>query len=173
MPSRLIMAELNALDAAAFEARLAHVFEHAPWVAGRAAGRRPLAGREALHRAMTAVIAEASEAEQLALLRGHPDLAGKAAIAGDLTADSKREQQGAGLDRLSPAEYERFHALNRAYKERFGFPFILAVKGKTKDDILAAFSRRAGNGRAAEFREALDQVGRIAGFRLADIIDDW
>jgi len=172
MNSRLTIAELNALDASAFEARLAHVFEHAPWVAARAAGRRPFADRDGLHRAMVAAIDAASEAEQLALLRGHPDLAGKAAIAGDLTRDSKREQQGAGLDRLTSAEYERFHALNRTYKERFGFPFILAVKGKTKDDILAAFARRADNARAVEFREALDQVGRIAAFRLADVLQD-
>ena len=119
---------------------------------------------------MLAVIGAASEAERLALLRGHPDLADKAAIAGDLTRDSRREQQGAGLDRLSPAEYERFHALNRAYKERFGFPFILAVKGKTKDDILAAFAARAENDRQVEFRTAVDQVGRIAAFRLADLV---
>lgn len=172
MSGRLTVRELNALDADAFAARLAHVFEHAPWVAARAVLRRPFVGRDGLHRAMLGVIAAASEAEQLALLRGHPDLAGKAAIAGDLTADSRREQQGAGLDRLTPAEYERFHALNRAYTERFGFPFILAVKGKTKDDILAAFAARAGNDRAVEFREALDQVGRIAAFRLADIVED-
>jgi OHCU decarboxylase len=170
--NRLTIAELNALDADAFEARLAHVFEHAPWVARRAAGRRPFADRDGLHRAMVAAIDAADEAEQLALLRGHPDLAGKAAIAGDLTTDSKREQQGAGLDRLTRAEYERFHALNTTYKERFGFPFILAVKGKTKDDILAAFAARAGNERAVEFRTALDQVGRIAAFRLADLITE-
>ena len=172
MAGRLTIAELNALDTDAFTARLAHVFEHAPWVARRAAAGRPFAGRDGLHRAMVAAIAEAGEAEQLALLRGHPDLAGKAAIAGDLTADSKREQQGAGLDRLTAAEYERFHALNGTYKERFGFPFILAVKGKTKDDILALFAARAGNARAVELRTALEQVGRIAGFRLADLIDD-
>jgi OHCU decarboxylase len=170
--SRVTIAELNALETDAFGARLAHVFEHAPWVAKRAAARRPFADRAGLHRAMVDVIDAASEAERLALLRGHPDLAGKAAIAGDLTADSKREQQGAGLDRLTSAEYDRFHALNRTYKERFGFPFILAVKGKSKDDILAAFALRAGNERLAEFREALGQVGRIAGFRLADLVED-
>jgi OHCU decarboxylase len=172
MPSRLTFAELNALDAAAFEQRLAHVFEHAPWVARRAAAARPLAGRDALHRAMADAIAQASEAEQLALLRGHPDLAGKAAIAGDLTAESRREQHGAGLDRLTPAEYERFHALNRTYTEKFGFPFILAVKGKSKEDVLAAFAARTGNEPAVEFRAALEQVGRIGGFRLADLVED-
>ena len=172
MSDRLTLAALNALDDAAFAARLAHIFEHAPWVAHRAARQRPFASRAALHQAMLAVIAGAGEAEQLALLRGHPDLAGKAAIAGDLTRDSRREQQGAGLDRLTPAEYERFHALNRAYRERFGFPFILAVKGRTKDDILAAFAARAGNDPAVERRTALEQVGRIAAFRLADLVDD-
>jgi len=172
MSDRLTIAALNALDDAAFAARLAHIFEHAPWVAHRAARQRPFASRAALHQAMLAVIAGAGEAEQLALLRGHPDLAGKAAIAGDLTRDSRREQQGAGLDRLTPAEYERFHALNRAYRERFGFPFILAVKGRTKDDILAAFAARTANARAVEFRTALEQVGRIAGFRLADLVAD-
>jgi OHCU decarboxylase len=172
MSDRLTIAALNALDADAFAARLGHVFEHAPWVARGAAQARPFAGRAALHQAMLAVIAAAGEAQQLALLRGHPDLAGRAAIAGDLTRESRREQHGAGLDRLTPDEYERFHALNRAYQERFGFPFIVAVKGKTKDDILAAFAARAGNDRAVELQTALDQVGRIAAFRLADLVDD-
>ena len=165
--AQITVADLNALDAAAFEARLGHVFEHAPWVARRAASRRPFATRDDLYLAMRAAIAEAGEAEQLALLTGHPDLAGKAAIAGDLTADSRREQQGAGLDRLTPAEYERFHALNRRYKEKFGFPFILAVKGKAKDDIFAAYAQRVERDRATEFREAIDQVARIGAFRLS------
>jgi 2-oxo-4-hydroxy-4-carboxy-5-ureidoimidazoline decarboxylase len=163
--------ELNALDEAGFEASLGHVFEHAPWVARRVAPRRPFADRQALHAAMIAVIAAASEAEKLALLRGHPELAGKAAIAGDLTADSRREQKGAGLDQLTPAEYERFHALNDAYKKKFGFPFIVAVKGMTKHDILAAFAERLDSTREHELSTALDQVGRIGGFRLADVID--
>src|ERR1041385_4586832 len=108
------IAALNALDAAGFERCLGHVFEHAPWIARRAAAQRPFADRDALHAAMVAVIAKADAAEKLALLRGHPELAGKAAIAGDLTAESSREQKDAGLDRLTPAEYERFHALNDA-----------------------------------------------------------
>jgi 2-oxo-4-hydroxy-4-carboxy-5-ureidoimidazoline decarboxylase len=166
----LTLAELNSLDPADFVARLGHVFEHAPWVAERVAARRPFADRDDLHRAMLAVIGEASEAERLALLRGHPDLAGRAAIAGNLTADSRKEQAGAGLDRLSREEYERFHALNGAYTTKFGFPFIFAVKGKTKDDILAAYAARVGNDRATELRTALEQVGRIGAFRLADTV---
>lgn len=169
MPA-LPVSALNALDAAAFEAHLGHVCEHAPWVARRAAARRPFATRHDVHAALLAVIAEASEAEQLGLLRNHPELAGKAAIAGDLTADSKKEQAGAGLDRLTPAEYERFHELNRAYTTKFGFPFILAVKGRTRHEILASFAARLDNDRDTEFRTALDQVGRIIGFRLADIV---
>jgi len=164
------LAELNTLDPRAFVARLGHVFEHAPWVTERAAVRRPFASRDDLHRAMLTAIDEASEAEQLALLRGHPDLAGRAAMVGDLTADSKKEQAGAGLDRLSREEYERFHTLNSAYTTKFGFPFILAVKGKTKDDILAAYAARVGNDRETELRTALEQVGRIGGFRLADAV---
>jgi OHCU decarboxylase len=171
MPQVTTIRELNALDPAAFEGRLGHVFEHAPWVARRAAARRPFASRDALHRAMVEAIGAASRDEQLALLRGHPDLAGKAAIAGDLTADSRREQSGAGLDRLTAAEYERFHDLNRRYTAKFAFPFILAVKGKSKQDILAAFAARIDRPVEAEFREALDQVGRIGGFRLADLVE--
>jgi 2-oxo-4-hydroxy-4-carboxy-5-ureidoimidazoline decarboxylase len=166
------IAELNALDEAGFVSSLGHVFEHAPWVAQRTASRRPFAGRAALHAAMVAVIAEASEAEKLALLRGHPELAGKAAIAGDLTADSRREQKGAGLDQLTPAEYQRFHALNDAYKQKFGFPFIVAVKGLTKHDILTAYAARLDSTRARELDTALEQVGRIGGFRLADAVED-
>jgi 2-oxo-4-hydroxy-4-carboxy-5-ureidoimidazoline decarboxylase len=169
--AHLSLAAINALDPAGFEAKLGHVCEHAPWVARRAARRRPFASRDDLHRAMIDAIAEASEAERLAVLRQHPELAGKAAIAGDLTVESRREQSGAGLDRLTPEEYRRFHELNRAYTGKFGFPFILAVKGKTKHEILAAFASRVDNDRATEFRTALDQVGRIIGLRLADVVE--
>ena len=172
MAEKLTIDALNSLDDAGLEGRLGHVFEHAPWVARRAGTRRPFASRDALHLAMLDVIATASDAEQLALLCGHPDLAGKAAIAGDLTADSRREQQSAGLDRLTAVEYETFHALNRRYREKFGFPFILAVKGKSKQDILAAFAARVERDGAAERREAIEQVGRIAALRPADIVVD-
>jgi len=172
MADKLTIRELNALDACGFEHRLGSVFEHAPWIARRAAVRRPFASRDELHRAMLDVIASASDEERLGLLCGHPDLAGKAVIAGEVTADSRREQQGAGLDRLTAAEYETFHALNRCYRQKFGFPFILAVKGKTKQDILAAFAARIDRDAAVERREAIDQVGRIGAFRIADIVTD-
>ena len=160
--------ELNRMDANAFAAALGQVFEHAPWVAARAAAARPFASRAALHDAMILVVREASRAEQTALICGHPELAGRAAIA--LTADSAREQHGAGLDRLTPAEYERFHALNAAYRAKYGFPFIMAVKGRSKDEILQGFAMRLESTREAEFAMALDQIGRIAGFRLAELV---
>jgi OHCU decarboxylase len=115
---------------------------------------------------LAAAFRRASKAEQLGVLRAHPDLAGKLAIAGELTEDSRNEQAGAGLDRLSPAEHARFTELNTAYMEKFGFPFIIAVKGLTKDDILAAFEARIGNATAVEFETAKKQVERIALLRL-------
>ncbi len=160
---------VNAMDAAAFVAAFGDVAEHSPWVAGRAAAARPFASREAAVAAFEAAMRGAGEAAQLALIRAHPDLAGRARIA-DLAEDSRREQAGAGLDRLSPEEFARFTALNDAYRARFGFPFIFAVKGATKEMILAAFEARVGNDPAAEFETALAQVARIFRFRLEDRI---
>jgi 2-oxo-4-hydroxy-4-carboxy-5-ureidoimidazoline decarboxylase len=172
MPDKFSMTALNALEAAPFAAAIGRVFEHAPWVATRAAAKRPFADRAALHAAMVAVVQGASADEQLALVRGHPELAGKAAIAGDLTAESRQEQGGAGLNRLTPDQFARFHELNAAYRQKFGFPFILAVKGRNAADILANFSQRVGNSRDAELQTALIEVGRIAGFRLADLVEE-
>ncbi len=110
----------------------------------------------------------ADEAHQLALIRAHPDLAGRAAIAGELTADSSAEQKGAGLDTLTAAEFERFTSLNTRYKAKYHFPFIFAVKGATKDMILAAFEARLKNSETTEFEMALTQIARIFRFRLED-----
>ena len=161
---------VNGLDRAAFLARFGHVFEHSPWVMEGAWERRPFADEAALLAAMGAAVRAAPDAAKLALLRAHPDLAGKAARAGDLTEDSRKEQQGAGLDRLSEEEYARFHTMNEAYKTRFGFPFIVAVKGLTKNDILAAYAARLDNSREDEMETALVQVLRIASFRVADAL---
>jgi OHCU decarboxylase len=112
----------------------------------------------------------ASRRRQLALIRAHPDLAGRAAIRAELTAASSAEQAGAGLDQCTRAEFVRFHELNDKYRKQFGFPFILAVKGKSRREILAAFEERLGNSVEAEFEEALTQIARIARFRLDDLI---
>ena len=162
----LSIAEVNDLDRDRFVAALGGVFEHSPWVAAAAWSARPFADVADLHRAMVVAVDAADTARQLALLRAHPDLAGKAARAGALTAHSTAEQAGAGLDRLSDAEYARFHALNDAYQKTFGFPFIIAVKGHTRETILAAFAERLENSEAMERTTALAQVARIARIRL-------
>ncbi|MDX3927202.1 MAG: 2-oxo-4-hydroxy-4-carboxy-5-ureidoimidazoline decarboxylase [Shinella sp.] len=152
-----------------FVARFGGVFEHSPFIAERAydAGtiREPLTA-QGLHEALCAQFRAANAAEKLRVLRSHPDLAGKLAIAGKLTEDSRKEQAGAGLDRLTPEEHARFTELNTAYLEKFGFPFIVAVKGLDKGDILAAFERRIDNSPEQEFEAALTQVERIALLRL-------
>jgi OHCU decarboxylase len=155
-----------------FVARFGGVYEHSPWIAEtlHARGVTPAEDSpEGLATAMAGVLAAADEAAKLALLRAHPDLAGRAAIAGDLTTASKSEQAGAGLDRCTPEEYRRFQELNDAYKEKFGFPFILSVAGKTRHDILAAFEARIDNDRATEFRTALAEIDHIAMKRLERI----
>lgn len=160
---------VNALCEAAFIAHFGDVAEHSPWVAEAAFHARPFADRTALVAAFTAAVRGAAPDAQLALLRAHPDLADRAAIAGDdLAAESRREQAGAGLDRLTPAEFTRFGGLNTRYRERFGFPFIFAVKGATKVDILNAFAKRIANPAATERTLALANVERILRFRLED-----
>lgn len=162
--------ELNALDLGEFTARLGSIFEHSPWVAQDVWPLRPFAGIDDLHAAMCKSVVDAGDDAQLALLRAHPQLAGKAALRGELTADSTREQQGAGLDQCSPEEFARLHALNDEYEQRFGFPFILAVRGHTRTSILDNLATRIDNAREEEFAEALHQVERIARFRLEALI---
>ncbi len=166
----LTLAALNR-DRTCFIDTLGGVFEHSPWVAEGAWAARPFESVEGLHGAMVAVVEEAEE-KQLDLIRAHPDLAGKAARAGGLTAASSQEQAGAGLDRLSEEEYRRFHALNDAYKEKFGFPFILAVKGHTKTSILEAFETRLPHSAQEERRTALAEIYKIARFRLEALIGE-
>jgi 2-oxo-4-hydroxy-4-carboxy-5-ureidoimidazoline decarboxylase len=158
------LAEVNAMAQADFVARFGDVAEHSPWVAERAERQRPFASVDAMVAAFQAAIREASEAEQLGLVRAHPDLAGRAAMADE----SRKEQAGAGLDRLSADEFARFTDLNSRYRERFGIPFILAVKGATRHQILDSFAGRLGNDRDTELATSLDQVCRIVGFRIAE-----
>lgn len=164
----LDITQVNALSPADFVARFGDVAEHSPWVAEAAAGLRPFASREAMIAGFAAAVDAAPEAERLALIRAHPDLAGRAARAGAIAEDSKREQAGVGLDTLTDAEFDRFTDLNTRYREKFGFPFIFAVKGATKAMILDAFEARLPNDTATEFATALAQVCRIFRFRLED-----
>ena len=162
--------QLNNLPKQAFTDVLAGIFEHSPWVPERAWPQRPFASVDALHAAMCAVVADASVDEQMALIRAHPQLAGKAAVRGELTAASASEQSGAGLGQCSQEEFARITALNDAYQDSFGFPFILAVRGHSRQSIIANMDRRLTHAREVEVVEALHQIERIAGFRLADII---
>jgi allantoate deiminase/N-carbamoyl-L-amino-acid hydrolase len=167
--------DLNSCDASAFVDLLRGIYEHSPWIPGRAAARRPFASLAALKLALQEAVTRAGEAEQLSLLHAHPELAGKAAIAGELTAESTGEQAASGLDRCSPEEYAALHLLNAAYKHKFGFPFILAVKGPTgkgltRQAIVATFERRLKHRRQDELHEALRQVHRIAEIRLNDLL---
>lgn len=157
----------------AFVARFGGVWEHSPWIAEGAFDAGLTAAQDTadgLHAAMTVVMRAADEPAKLALIRAHPDLAGKLAAAGRLTAESTGEQASAGLDRLTDAERAEFTRLNDAYKARFGFPFILAVKGRSKGEIRDAFVARLQNDAAAEFAEALRQIERIALLRLKDLL---
>jgi len=160
------ISQLNALPNNDFVDELGGIFEHSPWVARRAWKHRPFASIEDLHTRMAAEVACASVNEKLALLRAHPDLGTRAKI----SDSSAKEQAGAGLDHLTPVEFARLHQYNEAYRDKFGFPFLFAVKGCGKIRIMQALEARLQSTPDEEFQEALRQVYRIARFRLDDII---
>jgi OHCU decarboxylase len=162
----MTLGELNVLDQTNFVAAMGWIFEDSPWVAERAFEARPFTSLDALHGAMTEQVERASFAERLALLQAHPDLGARAR----LSEASAGEQAGAGLDNLTPDEFQQLHRLNAAYRNRFRFPFLLAVQGSTKHDVLRALQARMGATPEDEFREALRQVYRIARFRLEGLI---
>ena len=158
--------ELNTCPPEQFLAEIGDIFEKAPWIAERASRKRPFDTVTALHTAMMDVVHAATDEERIALLRGHPELGGKVARAGAMTADSVREQGSLGLDRLSDPEFERFEALNTRYGARFGFPFIICVRRHTRDSILACFERRLENDVVAEQNAAIHEIGMISRLRL-------
>ena len=162
------IAHVDALSLENYVARFGDVAEHSPWVAAAAAALRPHGTREGMIAAFEAAMRAAPPELRLELVRAHPDLAGKAARAGAIADDSRREQAGAGLDTLTDDEFARFTRSNDAYRAKFGFPFIFAVKGATKDQILTAFEARLPNTPEAEFDTALLQIARIFRFRLED-----
>ena len=163
----MTVSQLNTLGASDFVDQVGWVFEHSSWVARRAYKYRPFASLDDLHARMTAEVATASTNEKLALLRAHPDLGTRARV----SESSAKEQAGAGLDQLTPVEFARLHQLNEAYKAKFGFPFLYAVKGSNKAQIMASLEKRLTAATEEEFQEALHQVYRIARFRLEDIIE--
>ena len=159
-----MIADVNAMTAADFLKAFGDVAEHSSWMAREAAGFRPFTDRDDMIRHFEGALKSANRDAQLALIRAHPDLAGRA----KLTDDSTREQAGAGLNNLTTEEFARLTVLNDAYKQRFGFPFIFAVKGATKQMILESFEARVENAADAEFAMALSQVCRIFRFRIED-----
>lgn len=158
--------QLNQMDQQAFVDALGDIFEHSPWIAATVWATRPFPSLNALHEAMIAAVNGAGPDRQLALITGHPDLAGKAAREGAMTSDSTLEQASAGLDRLSNSEFADFHRLNNAYRAKFGMPFIVCVRRHGKESILRGFEQRLGNDSATERDTALGEIFRIAALRL-------
>ena len=163
--------ELNAMASTDFIAALGSVFEHSPWVPERVFGLRPFASGIDLHRAMCAAVLQAGPDLQMALIRAHPELAGKLALGGALTAASSSEQKGAGLSNCTASQLAKLQALNAEYGQRFGFPFILAVKGHNPDSVIAALAERVTHDADRERAVALSEICRIAAFRLSDLVD--
>ncbi|MCG2626068.1 2-oxo-4-hydroxy-4-carboxy-5-ureidoimidazoline decarboxylase [Bradyrhizobium sp. WYCCWR 13023] len=167
---QIALSDLNTASFDDFVAVLENVVEYSPWIAQEAAARRPFAGINQLHAALMTAIQSAAPDAQLALIRAHPDLANKAQRAAGLTAESTNEQNSAGLDRLSEAEYAAFERVNNAYREKFGFPYIVCVRRHTKDSVLHDFETRLRNIAKTETRRAIEEIGRIAALRLDQLV---
>ena len=161
---------LNTCSADEFVEQIGFAFEDSPWVAAGAAGQRPFAGRDAMIDAMVGVVASASNEMKVALIAAHPDLAGRVAREGRLTASSVAEQAGAGLMALTPEEIARFDTDNGAYRSRFGFPFVICARENTKASILDAITRRGQNDRTTEIDTALAEIAKIARLRIEDAV---
>jgi 2-oxo-4-hydroxy-4-carboxy-5-ureidoimidazoline decarboxylase len=173
MPKRMSIGQVNDLSEKEFVAKFGSLYEHSPWVAEQAWNAHPFAGLDDLRGAMVEAVRAAPDGRKVDLIRAHPDLAGKAAVAGELTRESEGEQASAGLDRLSPEEYEAFTRMNREYREKFGFPMIVAVRRHGgKESILRSAKERLGNSMETETETALDEIHEIARLRLEDLIED-
>jgi OHCU decarboxylase len=169
---QLTVAQLNGLDQPSFVAALSGLFEGSPWIVAQAWSDRPFAGLEDLYTALCNVMYGASQEQQIALLRAHPDLVGRAALAGTLSPASSAEQAAAGLDSLSPNEIAEFTRLNAQYQARFGFPFVICARENKRDSILAGFAARLANTRDDEIPVALAEVAKICRLRLLDAVSD-
>jgi 2-oxo-4-hydroxy-4-carboxy-5-ureidoimidazoline decarboxylase len=166
------LAQLNSLSCDKFVRIIGPVFEGSPWIAGAAWQKRPFANLEELHRRLCEGVQNAGEEKQLALIRAHPDLVGRAALAGALTAASTAEQASAGLDRLTSEGIATFQTLNKAYHQKFGFPFVICARLNKKDAILNGFRLRLKHSRQEELKAALEEISKIAYLRLQDIVGE-
>jgi 2-oxo-4-hydroxy-4-carboxy-5-ureidoimidazoline decarboxylase len=171
MPEKIPFSSVNELDQKEFVARFGSLYEHSPWVAEAASAERPFDSLAGMHAALSRAVRAASPEQRMSLIKAHPDLAGKAAMAGELTPESAREQSSAGLDRLSPEEYETFTRINREYREKFGIPMIVVVREHTKESIIAQAKARLGNSEDEEIETALSEIDKIAWMRLRDRVE--
>jgi 2-oxo-4-hydroxy-4-carboxy-5-ureidoimidazoline decarboxylase len=162
--------QLNSMSREEFVRVVGPVFEHSPWIAEAGWDRRPFADLEQLHTALVRVVRDAGEARQVGLIQAHPDLVGRAALAGTLTPESNREQASAGLGKLSPEEIAAFQKNNLAYREKFGFPFVICARLNKKEAILKGFEARLKNSREIEINTALEEIAKIARLRLQDLV---
>lgn len=169
--NRITLQAVGVMDRVTFVARLGHVFERSPWVAEQSWERRPFTGLDDLHRAMVEAVRNAGRERQLALIRAHPELGMAALCPGRLTASSQQEQASAGLTEREGEDVARLRMLNEAYQKRFGFPFVMAVRGRTRVEILSALEERLGNGPEVEFERALSEIARVAYFRLETMVE--
>ena len=168
--SQKSLSDLNACSKPDFVAALANIFEYSPWIAEQVAAARPFAGVRQLFAAMKTAVEQASSDQRLALIKAHPDLANKTQRAAGLTNESNAEQNSAGLDRLSDAEFEAFERANNAYRDKFGFPYIVCVRRHTKDSVLRDFARRLPNDTAAEIKTSIGEIFRIAALRVDQLV---
>jgi 2-oxo-4-hydroxy-4-carboxy-5-ureidoimidazoline decarboxylase len=171
LSEKITLGWINELDQEGFVSRYGSLFEHSPWVAEEAWESRPFGSVEEMWRAFEDAMYAAPRERQLDLIRAHPDLAGKAAVAGELTQESALEQASTGLDRLSPGEFEAFTRMNREYREKFGLPMVVCVREHTKVSILENVQSRLGNSRDEETRTALAEISKISHYRLLDLIE--
>jgi len=170
MAEKYTLTTLNTMARDGFVAVIGPVFEHSPWIAEITWEKRPFESVERLHRELCTTVNGSGEAKQLALIRAHPDLVGRAALAGTLTRESTGEQASAGLSNISPEEVALFQKNNAAYQEKFGFPFVICARLNKKAAILTGFERRLKNSRTQEIQAALAEIFKIAELRLRDLI---
>ena len=171
MPQKITLEGVNDLDREEFVRRFGSLYEHSPWVAEAAFEERPFGSLSGMHHAFARAVRDAPYDLRVDLIKAHPDLAGKAAMAGELTPESAREQSSAGLDRLSPEEYEALNRLNSAYREKFGFPLIFAVREHTKESIMSGAEARLKYSRDQEIETALAEIDKIAYLRLQELVE--
>jgi len=172
MTSKISLANLNQYDREQFVESLGGIFEHSPWVADLVYDYLPFNSTAQLHQCMVETVSKSPEFQRMALICSHPELAGKEADAGSLTTESKQEQSRAGLDQCTATELAQLQALNRAYRDKFEFPFVIAVTGLDKAQIIAAVEARLGNPVQVEFDTSIAEIGKIGKIRLDALIDE-